>query len=117
MSASNADLPFSLVLAEAETGIVLTSEGARHVSGQMTFTPAFARWEDAIREKDNLLQRFPFAEVVIRDATGERQPRRFVDELAFSQYLVRMTAWRRWHDASWVRRLFTRQPTNPREAK
>jgi hypothetical protein len=115
MTSSETAERFGLSLMEVETGILLDSAGGYAASDRTRFAPSFATRRDALLEKDALLSRFPFAEVVITDALGESQPERFADEAGFTEYLAQMKKWRRW-SSSWIRRIFTREPPNPRDA-
>jgi hypothetical protein len=115
MTSSETAERFSLLLVEVETGILLDSGGGYAACDRTRFAPSFATRQAALLEKDALLSRFPFAEVIITDALRESQPEHFVNEAGFTDYLAQMKTWRRW-SSSWMRRLFTRRPPNPREA-
>jgi hypothetical protein len=106
--------PFQIILAEAETGIVLDPAGARVTRPGAAYLRELPTWDEAVAEKDALLRRYPFAEVCITDLSARRSPARFVDEVHLPKYLAAQDLWNRWRYASPLRRLFMRKPPDPR---
>ncbi len=104
---------FELTLAEVATGVVLNARGEPLSRGTPPFQPTFATRDAALATKDDLLRRFPFAEVWLRDRAGEHEPERFIDEAGFAEDRAVMVAWCKWR-ASWFRRLLRPEPPNPR---
>jgi len=70
---------YRIVLAELATGVVLNPDGSRHLSTSgPTWEPAFESLDEALAAKDDLLARFPFAEVNVRGGPPGFQSLRFV---------------------------------------
>lgn len=104
---------FTLHMAEVETGIVLNAHGERWATGDPPYRLAHDSREAALAAKDDILKKFPFAEVWLTDSEGG-EPERFLDEEAFNRYFSAMQTWRTWCHSSWLRRLLTPEPINPR---
>ena len=105
---------FLIYLAEVETGILLDERGGHGTQHNPALRRRFATQLEALEAKDELLRRFPFAEVWIQDLASEEEAERYVDEAGFKVYATAMAAWRKWLYGSKHYRLMTPEPPNPR---
>ncbi|MEM7013395.1 MAG: hypothetical protein AAF585_18140 [Verrucomicrobiota bacterium] len=104
--------PYTVIFCEADTGVVLNSDGSRFSSRDdlESYWPTIERIDDVMALKDKLLNAVPNGEVVIESADGTTESFRNDDKLiqAFLQERKEVYQWL--SHPPWVR-FFKRKPT------
>ncbi len=101
---------YEIMLLNAEFRQVLNENGELHVQGKKEFRPKYDTLEDAIIEKDKLLNKYIYAGVIIKTLETDGVVQEYYNEDLWPKYIYEKQVFYRWTHLPFYKRIFTKKP-------
>ena len=101
---------YEIILINLEFGQVLNEDGDLQISSQKVFRPKFKTLEEAITEKEKLLEKYIYAGVaIINIETGEQSGEYYNEEFG-PKFREEKQRYYKWAHLPFYKRIFTKKP-------